>query len=348
MRLTLLVPELIWPEPADQLALGKLSLPGLEWLLAHGRFSAGPHQAFEITLSEQFCLAEPSFGPLRLHGESNAPAAGNGHWLCADPVHLRFHHERIILADAGAFDLDEGEAQELVSALNQEFVDVGQFHVANPRRWYLRLNAAVDHQSEPISAVAGRLVDGEISDKNSLLTRWLNEVQMFLHSHPVNAQRQNEGKPAINSLWLWGGGRLPALPTPEHNAIRTDHPLAVGLGRASQAHVAPLPANLEELLNQAASGSSQLVVLDALLPKVLYEDSEGWCTHIQELEAHWFDPLKSAFGGKITELTLIAPTIYGKLCWTLRGKDHWKFWRKPCPLAVLAGQLATPATEGNS
>ena len=34
MHLTLLVPELIWPEPADQFTLGKLSAPGLEWLLA--------------------------------------------------------------------------------------------------------------------------------------------------------------------------------------------------------------------------------------------------------------------------------------------------------------------------
>jgi hypothetical protein len=33
-------------------------------------------------------------------------------------VHLRFHQERIILADAGAFELDDGEAQQLASSLN--------------------------------------------------------------------------------------------------------------------------------------------------------------------------------------------------------------------------------------
>jgi hypothetical protein len=46
------------------------------------------------------------FGALRLLGEGNDDAR-SGHWLCADPVHLRFHQERIILADAGAFELDD-------------------------------------------------------------------------------------------------------------------------------------------------------------------------------------------------------------------------------------------------
>ncbi|QKV57172.1 MAG: hypothetical protein HT580_07980 [Dechloromonas sp.] len=42
MHLTLLVPELIWPEPADQFTLGKLSAPGLEWLLARARLERLP------------------------------------------------------------------------------------------------------------------------------------------------------------------------------------------------------------------------------------------------------------------------------------------------------------------
>ena len=37
VHLTLLVPELIWPEPADQHTLGNLAAPGLEWMLARAR-----------------------------------------------------------------------------------------------------------------------------------------------------------------------------------------------------------------------------------------------------------------------------------------------------------------------
>lgn len=44
--------------------------------------------------------------------------------------------------------------------------------------------------------------------------RWrvlINEVQVLLHQHPLNAERRTRGLPPINSLWLWGGGRLPAV-----------------------------------------------------------------------------------------------------------------------------------------
>ena len=96
---------------------------------------------------------------LRLRGEVTYSTKA---WLCADPVHLRFHQERIILADAGAFELEIDEAQAIIASLNNEFVDIGQFHAATSRRWYLNLNATVDHVSEPISAVAGRRVDSEL------------------------------------------------------------------------------------------------------------------------------------------------------------------------------------------
>ena len=86
-------------------------------------------------------MSDAPFGALRLLGEGSEDAR-SGHWLCADPVHLRFHQERIILADAGAFDLADDEAHGIVAALNAEFADIGQFHVASARRWYLRLNVA--------------------------------------------------------------------------------------------------------------------------------------------------------------------------------------------------------------
>src|SRR3546814_7921528 len=42
--------------------------------------------------------------------------------------------------------------------------------------------------------------------------RWravLNEAQIVLHNHPVNAERVRSGRMPVNSLWFHGGGRLP-------------------------------------------------------------------------------------------------------------------------------------------
>ena len=344
MHLTLLVPELIWPEPADQFALGKLAAPGLEWLLARARLDRQPPRPFETVLTGRFGLDPAPCGALRLLGEG-CDDARSGHWLCADPVHLHFHQERIILADPGAFDLADDEANDIVAALNAEFADVGQFHVANARRWYLKLNVApqghflrgaVDHLAEPISAVAGRRVDGEISGLP--LSRWLNEVQMFLHGHPVNERRQTIGQPAINSLWLWGGGSLPEVAAPTFSAVFSDNPLAAGLARVTGIPQFDRPAALADVL---AQGSKQpLVILDQLLPRVLYEDGDGWHDGIEQLDADWFVPLKKALGSKVNRISLIAPTVYGELRYMLTAGDRWKLWKSGKPLAETAKELA--------
>jgi len=335
VHLTLLVPELIWPEPADQFTLGKLSAPGLEWLLARAGLERQPRRPFETVLTNCFGLTGAPCGALRLLGEGSDEARA-GHWLCADPVHLRFHQERIILADAGAFELAEDEAHSIVEALNREFADIGQFHVADARRWYLELAVAVDHPVEPISAVAGRRVDGETSGLP--LARWLNEVQMFLHGHPVNEQRRDIGQPEINSLWLWGGGTLPSATVPIYSAVFSNNPLAAGLARASDTPLYGRPVALADVLAQG--GEKLLVVLDQLLPRVLYEDGDGWHDDIERLDADWFAPLKKALGGKVDRISLIAPTVYGELRYTLTGGDRWKLWKRSKAIAETAKELA--------
>lgn len=366
MHLTLLVPELIWPEPADQFTLGKLAAPGLEWLLAHARLDRQPRRAFEIALAECCCLADAPFGALRLLGQGCAEAA-DGHWLCADPVHLRFHHERIVLADAGAFELEEAEATSLIAALNTEFADIGEFRLGDARRWYLRLNTVVDHPVVPLSAIAGRRVDGELNGSALPLTRWLNEVQMFLHGQPINEQRQNTGQPAINSLWLWGGGSLPGKTgnktgrktgdrprfseesreknrglSPVFSSICSDNPLAAGIAQVSGIALQPRPATFAEFLPEA--GERPLVVLDQLLPRVLYEDGEGWRAAFEAMESDWFAPLKKALGGKVERITLIAPCVYGELRYEITAGERWKFWKKSRPLPAIAEQLAGQIT----
>ena len=335
MRLSLLVPELIWPEPADQFTLGKLAAPGLEGLLAHASCQRRPAQACENSLLACCQLDDTPLAALRLLGEG-VSAAASGHWLCADPVHLRFHNERIVLADAGAFELTDDEAHALLAALAGEFADIGEFRFGDTRRWYLRLHTPVEHAAQPLSAVAGRRLD--TTAPKQPLTRWQNEVQMFLHGQPVNAQRESRGQPAVNSLWLWGGGSLPASGRTPFSAIFGNGPLPAGIARHSGTPGHALPAGLDGVL--ATGGAQPLVVLDALLPRVLYEDGDGWRSTLETLDRDWFTPLRQALGRKIDEIRLIAPTVYGELHYTITAGARWKFWKKPRPLADIAHALA--------
>ena len=352
MQLTLIIPELIWPEPDDRDTLDTLACPALNTVLVRSRLLRRPPQSLEATLTDAFGLPEGApYAPLRLLGESAGPAvpaagAGDPCWLCADPVHLRFHQERLILADSGSFGIDRAEAAAIVDDLNRHFSGIGHFHVAAPDRWYLQLLASSPlgaFNVPPLSAIAGRSVEQQLPDSTPAraLRQLLNEAQMLLHAHPANAAREQAGRLPINSLWLWGAGTLPVIAEKVFDGVWSAQPLAIGLGCAVGAPTRPAPHHADELLSVAASASRQLVVLDDLLGPVQYENGEAYGAALRALETRWFVPVQKALAaGKLTQLRIEASTAYGALTWESHRSDQWKLWRRAQPLSKIAHSLA--------
>jgi hypothetical protein len=347
MRLTLLIPELIWPEPGDTETFAGLACPSLVTLLARGRrtYASAEPATFDAAIARAFGLdrAVP-YAPLRLLGEGIDP--GDAHWACADPVHLRLHQERLILADGSRIDVAMAEAETLTDELNRYFGDVGEFRATAPDRWYLRLSAAADFETLPLSAMAGRRVERLLPEdsRNAWLRKLLNEAQMLLHGHAVNETRGDSGRMTINSLWLWGPGQLPRELRAEWTAVFSDHPLARGLACCAGIPVHATPASLADLEKQAGADGQLLVTLDPLLRAVQYEDSDAWCAGLEQLERDWFAPLAAAVRRGRIRLDLRASTIYGELGWQAERGDLWKFWQRPRPLQTLAQSLADAAT----
>jgi len=352
MQLTLIVPELIWPEPDDRDTLDGLACPALETLLARSRLERQPPQSLEATLSDAFGHPEGvPYAAFRLLGEAGIDVeASDQCWVAADPVHLRFHKEHLILADSGSFDIALDEAQALTEALNRHLADVGRFHVAAAERWYLQLAdtlLADGFDSPPLSAVAGRSIEDLLTETSQArsLRKLLNEIQMLLHAHPINQQRENAGCLPINSLWLWGAGSLPPRTDSDalcrFDGVWSSDPLALGLARAAGVPMHRVPVDAATLLEHAAPDTSHLVVLDDLLGPVHYENGENYRGAIAALEQRWFAPLRAALSaGIIKQLRIEASTAYALLAWECRRSDRWKFWRRPQPLAGIARGLA--------
>lgn len=351
MRLTLLIPELIWPEPGDAETFAGLACPALATLLARGRRTDATTEAatFDAAIARSFGLdrAVP-YAPLRLLGEGIDP--GDAHWACADPVHLRLHQERLILADGSRIDVAMAEAETLTGELNRYFGDIGEFRATAPDRWYLRLSAAADFETLPLSAMAGRRVERLLPEDRhtAWLRKLLNEAQMLLHGHAINEIRSDAGRMTINSLWLWGPGQLPRELRAEWTGVCSDHPLALGLARCAGIPAQAAPASLAELERLAGVDGRVLVALDPLLRAVQYEDSEAWRAGLARLEGDWFAPLAAAVRSGRVSLDLRASTIYGELGWQVERGDLWKFWQRPQPLQALAQSLAaaSQAAEG--
>ena len=368
MHITLVIPELIWPEPEDPTAFDALACPALTRLLARGELVQSAPESFEATLCALFGYpADTAYAALRWQGENQVNATDEGNSptsipptkiLCCDPVHLRFHQESLILADASQLGLTLAEAQNLAETLNTQLAELGQIEVVRPERWYWHLAESSQAglvESPPLSAVAGRRVEHLLTaaTSNKTLQQGLIAIQMLLHTHPVNLARQKNGQASINHLWVWGDGSASKIESNigEYKAnapfdalyCNASNTLALGLARATHTAMHPQTLDATKLLAEQAPHSRQLVVLDELLSFVAYEDSENYQKTLNELETRWFAPLFSALKrGKVKMLSVVVPTSYARFVWKNQPSSAWKLWRRTLSLQTFASRLVRP------
>lgn len=144
--------------------------------------------------------------------DDKGDAAGRS-WLRADPVFIRPEMLGARLMAWGNLGLSAGEAEDFLQPLRPVFGDAGfPISATVPERWYLELppETRLPDFPLPIDALGGDML-AYLPEGNDA-RRWrslANEAQVILHNHPRNQTRIAAGMPPVNSLWFWGGGRLP-------------------------------------------------------------------------------------------------------------------------------------------
>lgn len=134
-------------------------------------------------------------------------------WLRADPAHVRAEMGVVRLLACGELGLTQHEADELIKPLKVLFGDTGfPLSAPNPARWYLMLpkDTKLPKFQSPEEAIGADIFSHMPAD--DITKRWralLNEAQITLHNHPLNAERIQKGLLPVNSLYFWGGGSLP-------------------------------------------------------------------------------------------------------------------------------------------
>ncbi len=335
MLLHLVVPGLLWPKDSIADVTRGLELPALHALLGRGRRERRPALPFERWLCEAFGvqaeeLQELPIGALRLLGEGRDP--GKDAWLCADPVHLRFSRNTLVVGGAAELELAEHEAEQLVAALNAHLAEFGEFIAPHPQRWYLRAKRAPRIATHALSAVTGRTLEPFLPQGEDARDwrRLINEAQVLLHNHPVNAAREAEGRATANSLWPWGAGILPDAARAPAPHVHADQPLALGLAKLAGVPAAPLPARFENAVLQG------LTFLENLSEAAQSLDAATWRSGLTELEARWFAPALAALKARrIHGLRLTALGDDATVDITLDAGDLWQFWRRAKSLVDL-------------
>jgi len=351
--LTLIVPGLIWPHQALADLTHGLELPAFTTLLGVGRLTHGGRKTSHDALANSLGLPCPP-PAAALRAQAKGYTSHTDDWLCLDPVNLQLSQDRVVVGSPEKLALTELEAHQLAAALAPTFTALGEMKVLTPTHWNLRLTDSANTAAgtpaaaprftplpDSIGRAAAPLPPGAACRPWHLA---INEAQMVLHSHPVNQAREATGRPLVNSLWPWGGGRLSRLLTPHlaapgditHDRIIASDLVAQGAARFFDVPAEPLPG-LYPCPNAATDARSALVMYDALETPARSGDALAWQEALRALETGWLAPLLAELrAGRLDALHLVAPGETASCEINVSRRQLWKFWRKPAPLTNLA------------
>ncbi len=238
---------------------------------------------------------------------------GTQAWGLVSPAHWHVGTDQVSLADPEALQLDEPGSRALFAVVAPLFKDEGiAFAYGRPTRWYVAHESLRGLRTASLDRVAGRNVDpwlgaggraggggsgSGIEDPTAEpLQRWRRlqaEVQMLLHTHPLNVQREERGLLPVNSFWLSGCGV--AQPDPTGPVIQIEP----GLRGPALAEDWPAWA---EAWRHVEEGT--LLGLEVALRR----GADIWLTLCGERSAATFAPLRGGMAARLKNL-LARPSV---------------------------------------
>ncbi len=157
-------------------------------------------------------------------GRSPLEAASMGVELGPEDVAFRLNLVTLGLAggdmymqDFSAGHITTDEARELIACLQEELGDDEfQFYPGVSYRHLMVWRGGRDDiKVAPPHDLTGKSIRDHVlrSPETMPLMQITNAAQLLFKRHPVNLRRENAGQLAANSIWLWGQGRRPQMPT---------------------------------------------------------------------------------------------------------------------------------------
>ncbi len=200
--------------------------PNMDWLASHGVFGL----AYTIPKgfppgSDVGNMSILGYDPARYHtGRAPLEAASIG--ISLSPADIAFRCNLVTLAqqnggvimqDFTGGHITSEEAAEIIRDLNEELGGDGvEFHPGVSYRNLMVWRGGKEKmQTTPPHDITDRNIAAYMpeGDGAELLIDLMRCSQKLLAAHPVNHKRQQKGERQATSIWLWGQGRAPALPS---------------------------------------------------------------------------------------------------------------------------------------
>ena len=137
--------------------------------------------------------------------------------LCCDLVTLQPTHDDMVMKDYTGEHLSHDNSGLLINALKEQVVDApvtfhhgGGYH----NLMFIKIPQILERLTPP-NELIGEGIRQFMPEGNAVreLVFVMNQAQIIFHNHAYNKKRVAEGKDPVNSIWLWGNGKLANLPS---------------------------------------------------------------------------------------------------------------------------------------
>ena len=216
------------------------------------------------------------------------------------------------------------ESAALLDSLNSHLAGSGYVLTATEQGgWLCECPAGLDCATlEPCRAVGHNLRDVLPTGRDAGRVQALvNELQMLLHEHPVNARREARSEPAVNSIWLWGVGGVGTVQARAQGGLFTDDDWLTGLWRLHGGCVHPVD-RWPDAFDAAPGGLRVALAQDAA--------ADGAVEQLRRIESTILAPARAVLvSGRIDRIRLHA----GGAEFEISAGARRAFWRRARPLA---------------
>lgn len=267
-----------------------------------------------------FGIRDASLPAAPLHYLAMTGSDPAGYCLYAYPVYLHARREQLILMAGPEFEPNEQEARELIASLREHFPE-WRFERTDDAMWFIIADGDPELETTPLQKVLGENINDHLPRGRDAMAwiKALNELQMVLFDSKVNQERESAAQPPVNSLWFWGGGRLPDIRGSHWQRLVTNDPVALGIGRRMGIETCWL-----DVARSGAPGAPDIATGDSLWA---YRNPDPSDEAASVLSAEQWSRLGRALQRReIGKLTLIEPG-YGELTIDSGNRRSWLPWR---------------------
>jgi hypothetical protein len=311
------------------------NLPALNQLLSYSNTIPNDQTDFESIIASSIGLTGRQTLPF-----AQAYVAGSGdmtadepqrHLLCRT-IHLKADMHNALVIPLESNSVNQDDSSLILEDLQDFFSEDCELKPLHNGLWLMRLKHCEPSDCYPhYLSVIGRKANQFIEQSKQALPwyKLMNEMQMFMHQHPVNQNRLTTGLLPINSLWFWGAGEKPKFDENKTAWFCDDEEL---IRFAEGSNIRRLPL---DRLTQMKSGENSVVIDLSLLEALKSSSGDDLQAKLELLEKDIFKPAMTFFRSSRLSLQLRAAHHFDL---TMTPFSKYKIWRSSKTL-VSFGQL---------